>query len=333
MGSAAPPAGSAGVFWRRRAAAFALLFAALALVAGVAIGALNGGADETASGGGSEGDSGQGAGADSAQEVPAPPVLPTGKRTIFPSHRVVAYYGNPAADELGILGIGSPDARARQLERQAKGYARKTRPVLPAFELISTIANADPGENGLYRSRVPDRIIRRYLTAARKAKALLLLDIQPGRSDFFEETTRLRKWLKEPDVGLALDPEWRVREGQVPGQVIGSVTAREVNATTAWLDRLVRDENLPQKLVVIHQFTHDMISDRADLKSREGLAITLNADGFGTQANKISKYKDFTRGPKVFKHGYKLFYDEDTDLMTPAEVMGMKPRPDFIVYE
>ena len=56
-------------------------------------------------------------------------------------------------------------------------------------------------------------MIRRYLKAARKAKALLMLDIQPGRSDFFTETTRLRKWLKEPDVGLALDPEWRMGPG------------------------------------------------------------------------------------------------------------------------
>jgi hypothetical protein len=331
MGSAAPPARSAGVFWRRRAAAFTLLFAALAIVVAVAIGALNGGSDDTAAGGGES--SREGGSADSAQEAPPPPTLPNGERTIFPSHRVIAFYGNPAAHELGILGIGSPDARARQLKRQAKGYGRKSRPVLPALELISTIANADPGDNGLYRSRMPDRTIRRYLRAARKAKALLLLDIQPGRSDFFEETTRLRKWLKEPDVGLALDPEWRVQEGQIPGQVIGSVTAREVNATTAWLDRLVRRLNLPQKLVVIHQFTMDMISERENLKARKGLAITLNADGFGTQANKLSKYKAFTRGPKVFGRGYKLFYKEDTDLMTPGEVMRMRPRPDFIVYE
>jgi hypothetical protein len=330
MGSAAP-ASSAGVIWRRRAAALALLLAAVAIAAVLAVSALGGGDEEAAGGGAS--DAGRASGADSAQEAPPPPTLPTGERTIFPSHRVVAYYGNPAADELGILGIGSPDARARQLARQAKGYARKTRPVLPALELISTIANADPGDNGLYRSRMPDKTIRRYLKAARKAKALLLLDIQPGRSDFFEETTRLRKWLKEPDVGLALDPEWRVQEGQIPGQVIGSVTSREVNATTAWLDKLVKDRNLPQKLVVIHQFTQDMISNRANLKARDGLAITLNADGFGTQANKLSKYRAFTRGPKVFKHGYKLFYKEDTDLMTPAEVMRMKPRPDFVVYE
>ena len=150
-----------------------------------------------------------------------------------PDYRVVAYYGAPQDKQLGALGIGSPAAaRARSSTKQAKGYERKSRPVMPAMELIAVVAAAHPGEGGRYNLRQPDSVIRRYLKAARKAKALLILDIQPGRSDFFTETKRLRKWLKEPDVGLALDPEWRMGPGQVPGQVIGSVSAREVNATT-----------------------------------------------------------------------------------------------------
>jgi hypothetical protein len=330
MGVRSTPAGPAGVYWRRRAAAVGLLVLAAAVLAGIvsaAIGGDDGGSPSGTAGAGKQS-------ATEAQAPPPPPTLPGGGRRIFPDHRVVAFYGNPAADELGILGIGSPAARARQLARQAKGYDRKTRPVLAAFELISTIANADPGDNGLYRSRVSDRVIRRYYAAARKAGALLLLDIQPGRSDFFEETVRLRKWLAKPDVGLALDPEWRVQAGQIPGQVIGSVNAREINAATAWLDRLTKRRNLPQKLVVIHQFTLDMISDRPRLKPRANLAITLNADGFGTHAQKLEKYRAFTaQTRKRFHDGYKLFYKEDTDLMTPAEVMRMKPRPDFVVYE
>ena len=111
---------------------------------------------------------------------------------------------------------------------------------MPAMELIAVVAAADPGEGGRYNLRQPDSVIRRYLKAARKAKALLILDIQPGRCDFFTETKRLRKWLKEPDVGLALDPEWRMAPGQVPGQVIGSVSAQEINATTDWLNKLTK---------------------------------------------------------------------------------------------
>jgi hypothetical protein len=175
-------------------------------------------------------------------------------------------------------------------------------------------------------------VIRRYLKAARQAKSLLILDIQPGRSDFFTETKRLRKWLKEPDVGLALDPEWRMGPGEVPGNVIGSVTAREVNATTAWLDQLVRRENLPQKLLLIHQFTDDMIPE-SELKDRKGLAYVLNVDGFGTQGLKVAKYKEFAKQATGFRHGFKLFYKEDQGMMSAKQVMALTPRPDVVVYE
>jgi hypothetical protein len=268
---------------------------------------------------------------------PRPPKLaelPGGGRTIFPGHRVVAFYGNPADRQLGILGIGKPELAAKRLLRQAKGYERRTRPVLPAFELLAAVANADAGMDGLYRRRERNGIIRRYLKAARKAGALLLLDIQPGRADFFEEATALERWLREPDVGLALDPEWRVVEGQIPGKVIGAVDAREVNAVSAWLDQLVAREKLPQKLFVIHQFTHDMIQGRERLQARKGLAMVLNADGFGGQPIKKAKYHDFTRGVGAgFNDGFKLFYEEDVDLMSPRQVLRLRPPPDLIVYE
>jgi len=264
---------------------------------------------------------------------PKPPIeLPRGGRRILPDFRVVAYYGAPQDRELGALGIGTPAHAARRLERQAKGYQRKTRPVLPAMELIAVVAAGSPGEGERYNLRQPDSVIRRYLKAARKAKALLILDIQPGRSDFFTETRRLRKWLKEPDVGLALDPEWRMAPGQVPGQVIGSVGAREVNATTAWLDDLTARYKLPQKLLLVHEFTDAMVPE-AELKQRKNLAYVLNVDGFGTQALKIAKYHGFANQAKAFHRGFKLFYREDTDTMTPAQVMRLTPRPDVVVYE
>jgi hypothetical protein len=257
--------------------------------------------------------------------TPAPPILP--------DKRVVAFYGNPAADELGILGIGSPDLAGRRLLRQARAYERERRPVQPAMELLAVIANAHPGDDGLYRRREANAVIRRYLKAARKVKAILILDIQPGRADFFEETVALKRWLKEPDVHLALDPEWRMAEGQVPGQVIGSVDAREVNAVSAWLEQLTVGEKLPPKLMIIHQFTHDMIQGRDLLKPRERVQIILNADGFGGRAIKKVKYRDFTRGKSAFHEGFKLFYKEDLNLMKPRQVMRLRPSPDFVVYE
>jgi hypothetical protein len=285
---------------------------------------LGGGADDEGSAGGEQ---------QAAAKPPPPPELPRGGRRLLPDHRVVAFYGAPQAAELGELGIGSPASAARRLRKQARPYERKTRPVLPAMELITVVAAAHPGDDGRYRTRQKDAVIRRYLRAARRAKALLILDIQPGRSDFFTETVRLRKWLKHPDVGLAIDPEWRMGPNEVPGNVIGSVGSREVNATTAWLDQLVQKRNLPQKLFLIHQFVDDMVED-TELKERRGLAMVLNADGFGNQANKNSKYHAFTKSPRKFFHqGYKLFYREDTDLMKPREVLRLRPPPDVVIYE
>jgi hypothetical protein len=259
--------------------------------------------------------------------------LPRGGRRLLPDRRIVAFYGAPQDDELGELGIGTPASAARRLERQARPYERPGRPVLPAMELIAVTAAAHPGEGERYSTRQDDAVIGRYLQAARNARALLVLDIQPGRSDFFTEATRLERWLTEPDVGLALDPEWRMGPGEVPGHVIGSVDAREVNAVSAWLSQLVVRNRLPEKLFLIHQFTNDMVDD-TQLQERRGLAMVLNADGFGTQELKRVKYHAFTRSPRqFFGEGFKLFYREDTDLMKPREVLRLRPPPDVVVYE
>jgi hypothetical protein len=308
------------IYRRRRLTALGVLVL-LAIVAGVLVG--SGGKDDAPE---------RTASRDAAADPP-PNELPRGGRSVLPEFRVVAYYGAPQSHELGALGIGSPDSAARKLGRQAKQYGSAGgHPELPALELITVIANADAGRDGMYRTRQEDKTIRRYLRAARRAKALLLLDIQPGRSDFFTEATRLEKWLREPDVGLALDPEWRVGDGEVPGQVIGHVDAPEVNATSAWLAQLTAREKLPEKLLVIHQFTDDMV-DETKLKPRDGLAIVLNADGFGDRANKRAKYHAFTRQSPGFYPGFKLFYEEDENLMSPKSVLRLKPPPAFVVYE
>ena len=269
----------------------------------------------------------------SAKAPPGPPQLPRGGRRIFPRYRVVGFYGAPQDEELGILGVGTPTRAARRLRRQAAHYRRGRQPVMPAFELLATIASGSAGADGRYRNRQEPAVIRRYLRAARRARALLVLDIQPGRADFMTEVRVLRRFLEEPDVGLALDPEWSMEPGQVPGRQIGSTDAATVNRVSAYLADIVRRRNLPEKLLLVHQFTDDMIRNKADLRRRPGVALTLNVDGFGDQPNKISKYEMFTRQRPRFHDGFKLFYKEDTDLMTPREVLRLRPRPDVVVYE
>ncbi len=318
----AHPRHSADVYRRRRLAALGVL-AAAAAIAGAAVGA---------------GDRSRGDGPPPASkgvfqaEKGEQAQLPLGGRRIFPDFRVVAFYGAPQSHDLGALGIGSPDKAVRRLAKQARPYARKTRPVLLALELLADVANHDPGRDGLYRTRQPASVIRRYLAAARRAKALLLLDLQPGHAEFLPETRHLDRWLREPDVGLAMDPEWHT-PGAVPGTVIGSVQADDVNAVARHVAAIVRRYELPEKLFVVHQFTPNMIAGKERVKSLPGLAMTMNVDGFGDRPNKIAKYHQFTHDGTHFRRGYKLFYEEDTRLMTPRSVLALQPRPDFVVYE
>jgi hypothetical protein len=301
--------------------ALVVLLAVAALVVFVAVGAgslLNDGNEET------EAD---------ARAKREPPTLPRGGRSLFPERRVVAFYGAPQAHELGALGIGSPQQAARRLERQARAYVEPGRPVLPAFELISTIVQSDPGDDGDHAARQAPQTIGRYLRAARRNKMLLILDIQPGYAPFMDEVRALRRYLREPDVSLALDPEWSMEPPTLPGQEIGSIDAATVNEVSAYVSKLVRRHRLPEKLLVVHRFTDEMIENEAALKQYPGVAVTLNVDGFGDRPNKISKYRAFTRGKRDRPHGFKLFYEEDINLMPPKRVLRLRPAPDLVIYE
>jgi hypothetical protein len=261
--------------------------------------------------------------------------LPRGGVSVIPQNRVIGFYGAPQAPQLGELGIGSPRSAANRLRRQIRPYKpRSPKPILPVFELLGTIALASPGPDGKYRARQPDSVIRRYARTAHRNEFLLMLDIQPGRSRFMREVEHLRRWLRKPFVSVALDPEWNVGPDGVPGQEIGSVSARMVNRVTKFLAAIVRKRDLPQKLVVVHQFTDSMIRNKGDLRARKNVDLVLNADGFGSPQAKTAKYEQLTPAKDSGLYaGFKLFYEEDTDLMSPKQVMRLRPRPDFIVYE
>jgi hypothetical protein len=268
-----------------------------------------------------------------ANSEAGPAQLPRGGRSILPDKRVVAFYGAPQDRELGVLGIGSPSQAARKLERQARPYARRGRPVLPAFELIAAIVTSEAGDGGDHSMRQEPATIRRYLRAARAHRMLMLLDIQPGYAPFLQEAEALEGFLKEPDVSLALDPEWSMDPPQLPGQEIGSTDAATINEVSRYLSSIVRRYHLPQKLLVVHRFTGDMIEAEHDLERHPGVALVVNVDGFGDRPNKISKYNEFTNDLQRRFNGFKLFYEEDVNLMQPKNVLRLRPQPDLVVYE
>lgn len=289
----------------------------MAFVVGIVVGSSSGG-DEAPS---------QGA------EASGPIELSRGGRSLLPEYRLVGFFGAPQDEELGALGIGTPAEAGRRLLKLTKAY-EGAKPVMPVFELIATIASAHPGEDGLYRNRQPHSVIKEYLAEARRNRGILLLDIQPGRAGFASEVRRLERYLDEPDVGLALDPEWNVGIDEIPGEVIGSVSATEINQIAAELAATVERLDLPEKLFVIHQFTDDMITSKELLVPQDALATVLNVDGFGDPLNKIAKYDELhPRKATGLAAGFKLFYAEDFPLMAPADVLALKPKPDLIVYE
>jgi len=267
-------------------------------------------------------------------EPPDPPplVLPDGSRTLFPGHRVVAFYGVAGAAGLGVLGTGSPEAVWSRLANQAAPYATRHAVALPSYELIAYLATGSRGNQGNYSSRLPDRTIDRYARAAKRHHGLLILDIQPGRGDFLRDARSLRKWLRLPYVGLALDPEWQLYGGELPLSGIGHTNAGAINRVSWWLNQLAWKYRLPQKLLLVHEFTDDMVRDRQDLKSRKRLAMVFNVDGFGSRGAKVGKYVDFARD-KRFLLGFKLFYDMDVNLLAPRDVLRLHPRPAVVEYE
>jgi hypothetical protein len=265
--------------------------------------------------------------------IAARPQLPGGGYQVFAHHRfLVAYYGTAETGAMGVLGTTDPATMQRRLMRAARPFRRAGEHIQPVYELIVTVADGSPGPDGDFSHDIPTPYVREYLRAAHRNDALLLLDLQTGRADFPSVARRWAWALKDPSVGLALDPEWRMGAHQVPARVIGSVRAAEVNRTSAWLSRLVRRNGLPQKLFVLHEFRLTMLPDVQRIVHRPGLAMVQHADGFGTRRQKLATYHAITR-PAQFRQGFKLFYHWDVHRFGPREVRRIRPRISFVSYQ
>jgi hypothetical protein len=268
---------------------------------------------------------------------PAQATLPRGGREVFPRYRLVGYAGVTGASTLGRLGTGPLDQRVAEIERRAEPYA-DGREVLPVVELIATIVQGSPGRDGKYRVRLSDAQIAKYHKAARKHRAVMLLNLQPGRSEFIAEAKAFHKWLKEPDVGVALDPEWAMDRGQRPGGVYGHTTGAELDEVARYLSGLVKQYNLPEKVLVYHQVARNVVRKESGLKDHDGVVLIKSVDGLGHPGPKKNTYRAVNHGTPKFVHaGFKLFFTEDRRhggrLMTPKEVLGLKPHPEYVMFE
>jgi len=264
--------------------------------------------------------------------VAPPPSEPGGGQSLFPSHRLVSFFGAPATPALGVLGDAPPEALWPRLVAAAAPFGTPGNVVVPSYELIAFTAQRSPGPQGSYSAELPAAQIDSYVQVVHSHGGMLILDIQPGRGSLLTDAQALERWLVQPDVALALDPEWELAAGQRPDQQIGHTTGSEINAVSAWLEQLTMTHHLPQKLLIVHQFRASMVEDKAAVVAPPDLAIVFNMDGFGGTANKLSVYQLLTSDHR-WALGYKLFYDRDRPLQTPGQILALVPPPQVVEYE
>ncbi|MDO2932860.1 hypothetical protein Q2T94_00885 [Paeniglutamicibacter sulfureus] len=262
--------------------------------------------------------------------------LPGGGQIVFPDRRMVALYGTPGTASLGLLGEQDVDGAIKLAKKYAAEYQPFSKEkVVPAFEIISTVAAASAGKDGKYSSYVPVERLESWVKAAEKAGVYVVLDLQPGRNDFLTQAKHYEKLLVYPNVGIAYDPEWRLKPGQRHMVQIGSVDAAELNRTNDWLAALTRKHHLPQKVVILHQFKLSMIRNRSALDtSHPELAMVLHADGNGTPGMKMETWKSLRRDlPDGIRMAWKNFIDEDSPTFTPKQTFDIDPKPWFVSYQ
>ncbi len=268
--------------------------------------------------------------------VPGPAPLPG---SILPTHRIVAFYGNPLSSRMGILGALPPQQMLAKLDTEVAAWqaADPATPVVPALQLIVSVAQGEAGRDGMYRLRMPDTLIDRVLGWANERHALLFLDVQVGRSTVAAELPRLLPYLARPNVHLALDPEFAMKGNEEPGKKIGTLDASDVNYAVALLDSVVRADDLPPKVLVVHRFTRRMVTNAQRIRLDPRVQIVVDMDGWGPHALKEDSYRAYVYGDPVEFTGFKLFYHNDTKsgqrLMTPAEVLRLFPAPLYIQYQ
>ena len=234
-----------------------------------------------------------------------------------------------------MLGEQGPKAAVDRLRSIAEGYGADGLAVLPTFEIIATVASASAGADGDYSSTTDREVIRPWIETAAANGVYVVLDLQPGRSDFLSQAKKYEEFLRLPHVGLALDPEWRLKPDQVHLAQIGTVDAAEINRVVDWLAGIVREEALPQKLLIVHQFRFSMITNREQIKTPAELAVLIHMDGQGSLSAKYNTWNSLTglADADRFYWGWKNFYDEDSPVATPEQVLAQSPKIVFVSFQ
>jgi hypothetical protein len=259
---------------------------------------------------------------------------------LLPFNRIVAYYGNFYSTKMGVLGATPPPEMLQSLEGAVQQWqaADPSTPVIPGIDYIAVTAQGSPGADGMYRDRMPASQIDEAISLANQVHGIVILDVQVGLSTVETEVPLLKPYLEQSNVELALDPEFAMHNGAVPGSEIGSLDASDINWAANYLAGIVTANNLPPKILVVHRFTQDMVTNTEDITPLPQVQIVMDMDGWGSQAKKINTYQQFIADEPVEFTGFKLFYVNDlkppsTGMLTPAQILKLTPQPSFIQYQ
>ena len=277
----------------------------------------------------------------------APTVFPWPTKTVYPNagallpfNRIVAYYGNFYSKGMGVLGQYPEKVMLEKLKGEVATWqqADPNTPVIPAIHYIVATAQGSPGVAGKYRLRMPDDQIEKAIKLADQVHGVVFLDVQIGLSDLPAELVILEKYLKLPQVHLGIDPEFSMKTGAKPGSVIGTMDASDVNYAANYLARLVKANNLPPKMLIVHRFTIPMVTHYRQIKPLPEVQIVMDMDGWGFPAKKLNTYKLVVTQEPIQFAGIKLFYKNDLRppspaLLTPKEILNLNPRPIYIQYQ
>jgi hypothetical protein len=279
------------------------------------------------------------ANADTTGKWPAKAPIPL-PGAIFPYNRVVAFYGNLYSKRMGILGEIPKDSMFTKLQGEIDKWkkADSLMPVIPALHYIAVSAQGSPGKDGKHRMRMPFQQIDTIMNWAKQINALVFLDIQVGASTVKDEVPQLEKYLQLPNVHLGIDPEFSMKNGETPGKKIGTFNPDDVNAAIDYLAAVVKKNNLPPKILIVHRFTQGMITGYEKIKKLPEVQVVMDMDGWGDKILKRSTYLRYIYREPVMFTGFKLFYKNDTKkdkagMYTPEELLKFTPRPIYIQYQ
>ncbi len=261
---------------------------------------------------------------------------------ILPGHRIVAFYGNIRSKGMGILGREPKDQMFRKFDKVLAEWqaADPALPIMPAIHSVTITAQGAAGSDGKYRLMNSKSTIEETRSWAREHHALLFMDVQVGLSNLPHELPKLEEYLKDPTIHLGIDPEFAMEtKGARPGKKIGTYDAKDVNYAIGFLARIVSENHLPPKMLMVHRFTQGMLTNYKNIKLDPRVQVVMDMDGWGDPTLKKDSYKAYVEKQPVQYTGFKLFYEYDikpknSHLMTPKEVLAeLNPKPLYIQYQ